>query len=127
MTLKRLYADAGSSGYLGVHLPLASDLQRRGFFPQIGAAAALAAFGIKNFVATVDFELVNDPQQLAETAFGKTFLGEPLQIFNRQIEQWYAGRGEFSRTEFPERHPDRENVFQVSGEPVAQIFGQRHS
>ena len=45
---------------------------------QSGSATGSATNGIKNFVESVDFHLVDDLEELAEAAFGKAFFaGEP--------------------------------------------------
>jgi hypothetical protein len=43
-----------------------------------GSATGSATNGIKDFVESVDFHLVDDLEELAEAAFGKAFFaGEP--------------------------------------------------
>jgi hypothetical protein len=60
---------------------------------------------VKDFVAAIDFHLVDHREQYAEAAFWKAaFCEKPSQIFRGKLVDRQAGRGIMFRSVLPERH-----------------------
>ncbi len=76
---------------------------------------------IKNFVATIDFELMHDPEQFAQPALRKPPTLEPGQVFDGQIVKGNAAGWKMVGTIFSKWHAATGDFGEVGGEPVAQI------
>lgn len=72
--------------------------------PQLGTATSTTTHFIKGALGPVSFHLINDLQQLTETAFGESFNGKPLQVFSRQIKDWHTQRRKMLGTKLAKRH-----------------------
>lgn len=87
---------------------------------QRSPAASLPAEFIEDFVAAIDFQLMNHLQQLTQAPFRKAVVGKPREVFDRQIVERHAARRKMIGTEFTERHEGPADLLQVDRHPMAQ-------
>lgn len=80
---------------------------------------------VERGVRAIEFHLMDDAQQFAETAFRKTFHREVLQVFRGQIVNRHTARRKIPGAETTERHVHAFDLRKLGGHFGTQVFLHR--